>query len=52
MMVVLNNDLRNLEQFLGNTSITYTSSNSEDVNHFLGNNFLEIFVEQSSLYPA
>jgi hypothetical protein len=52
MMVVLNYGLRNVEQFLGNTSITYTYSISEVVNRFLGNDFLEILVEQSNLYHA
>jgi hypothetical protein len=43
-MVVLKSGLRNLEQFLGNTSITYTSSISEVENRFLGNDFPEILV--------
>jgi hypothetical protein len=51
-----NDDLRNLEQFLGNTDHTFTSndptSTSEVVNSFLGNDFLKIVVEQSNLYHA
>jgi hypothetical protein len=51
-----NNDLRSLEQFLGNSGLTFTpddpTSISEIVNHFLGKHFLEILVEQSDLYHA
>jgi hypothetical protein len=51
-----NYDLRNLEQFLDNTGLTFTpvgpTSISEVVNCFLGNNFLEILVEQSNFYHA
>jgi hypothetical protein len=51
-----NDDLRNLEQFLGNTGLTFTpndpTSISVVVNHILGNGFLETRVEQSNLYHA
>jgi hypothetical protein len=51
-----NYDLRNLEQFLVNTALTYThddlTSISEIANCFLGNDFIEILVEQSNLYHA
>jgi hypothetical protein len=54
MMVVSNYDIRNLEQFSGNTDITFTPDDpvsiSEVVNRSLGNNLLEILVEQSNLY--
>jgi hypothetical protein len=49
-------DLKNLEQFLGNTALTFTPDEptriSEAVNRFLGNDLLEILVEQSHLYHA
>jgi PhoPQ-activated pathogenicity-related protein len=51
-----NDNLRFLEQFLGNTVITYTSDDStnisEVVTRFLGNDFLEILAEKSNLYHA
>jgi hypothetical protein len=51
-----NDDLRNLEQILGNTGLTFTpddpTSISEVVDRFLENDFLEILVEQSNLYHA
>jgi hypothetical protein len=47
-------DLRFLEQFLCNTCLTFTPDDpiriSEVVTRFLGNDFLEILVEQSNLY--
>jgi hypothetical protein len=51
---IKNDDLSNLEQFLGNTGLTFTpddaTSISEVVSRLLGNHFLEILVEQSNLY--
>jgi hypothetical protein len=51
-----NNDLRILEQFIGNSGLTFTpddpTSISEIVNCFLRNHFLEICVEQSDLCHA
>jgi hypothetical protein len=48
--------LRNLEQFLGKSGLTFTpedpTSISQIVNHFLGNDFHEILVQQSDLYHA
>jgi hypothetical protein len=45
-----NDGLRNLEQSFGNTGLTFTpdypTSISGVANRFLGNNFLEILVEQ------
>jgi hypothetical protein len=49
-----NDDLRNLEQVLGNTSLTFTPNHpisiTELVNRFLGNNSHEILVEQSNIF--
>jgi hypothetical protein len=51
-----NDDLRNLEQFLGNTGHTFTSDDPtsifEVMTRFLENDFLEILLEQSNLYHA
>jgi hypothetical protein len=42
--------LRHLEQFLGNTSRTFApcghTSNSDAVNRFLGNDFLQILLQK------
>jgi hypothetical protein len=50
------NNLRNLEQFLGNIGLAFTpddpTSISEVMNRFLVNDFLEILVEKSNLYNA
>jgi hypothetical protein len=49
-----NDHLRNLEQFLCNTSLTFVSDDptsiSEVLNRFIGNDFLEIPADQSDLY--
>jgi hypothetical protein len=49
-------DSRNLEQYLGNTGLTFTPEDStgisELVNHFLANDFLEILLEESDLFHA
>jgi hypothetical protein len=53
---IKNDDLRNLEQFLVITGLTFThddpTSISEVVNRFLGNDFFEILLEQSNSYLA
>jgi hypothetical protein len=49
-------DLIHLEQFLGNTSPTFTpddhTGTSDSVNRFLGNDFLQILVQQLNLYHS
>jgi hypothetical protein len=51
-----NDDYGNVEQFVGNTGCTFTpddtTSISEVVSRYLGNDFLETFVEQSNLCHA